>query len=668
VTSVETRSASPFAQGLLFDYVGSYLYEGDAPLAERRAQALSLDRELLAELLGADELRELLDPAATTDLELELQALAGSRRARTVDGVHDLLRRLGDLRTDELAARSEGVDAGQALAALSRDRRAVPIRLAGEERWIAVEDVARYRDALGSSPPPGVAETWLASAPEEATPPLDSLLLRYARTHAPFVASAPAARWGLAVGRVQERLAALVAAGSLLEGEFRPGGSGLEFADADVLRSLRRRSLARLRREVEPVPLAALARFLPAWHGIGGRATGHDRLLEVVGQLEGYPIPASILERDVLAARVRDYTPRLLDELGAAGEVVWMGRGALGSGDGRVALYRRDRAELLASAGAFEPADRPEGSVQDSLRRHLERRGASFFGQLRAAVHDARNDDELLDALWDLVWSGEVTNDTFSALRAVELPRSRSRATPRRGRPAGMGPPRAAGRWSLVADLVGEGRGPTERAHAAALALLQRHGVVTREAALGEGLAGGFASVYPVLRAMEEAGRVRRGYFVEGLGGAQFALPGAVDRLRGEREPATESTRSVVLLAAADPAQPYGAVLPWPRRDEAERLPLQRAAGAYVILVDGEAALYVERGARGLLRLPAADDPEVLHASLEALTRLLAPGGPLRELRLERVDRVPPAESELAERLRAMGFRPTYRSWLLRPS
>jgi len=668
VTSVETRSASPFAQGLLFDYVGSYLYEGDAPLAERRAQALSLDRELLAELLGADELRELLDPAATTDLELELQALAGTRRARTVDGVHDLLRRLGDLRTDEVAARADGLAAADALAALSGDRRAVAIRLAGEERWVAIEDVARYRDALGASPPPGVAETWLASAPADGPPPLDSLLLRYARTHAPFVAGAPAARWGLAVGRVGKRLAALVASGALLEGAFRPGGSGLEFADADVLRSLRRRSLARLRREVEPVAPTALARFLPGWHGIGGRATGHDRLLEVVGQLEGYPVPASILERDVLSARVRDYTPRLLDELGAAGEVVWIGRGALGSGDGRVALYLRDRAELLASAGAFEPAQRPEDPVHDGLRRHLERRGASFFGQLRASVPEARTDDELLDALWDLVWAGEVTNDTFTALRAVDLPRSRSRATPRRGRPAGMGPPRAAGRWSLVADLVGEGRGPTERAHASALALLQRHGVVTREAVLGEGLAGGFASVYPVLRAMEEAGRVRRGYFVEGLGGAQFALPGAVDRLRAEREPSTESARSVLLLAAADPAQPYGAILPWPRRDDAERLPLQRAAGAYVILVDGEAALYVERGARGLLTLPASDEAEVRDAALATLPGLIGERGPLREIRLERVNRVPPAESDLAEALRGLGFRPTYRSWLLRPA
>jgi ATP-dependent Lhr-like helicase len=666
VTAVETRSASPFAQGLLFDYVGSYLYEGDAPLAERRAQALSLDRELLAELLGADELRELLDPAATTDLELELQALAGSRRPRTVDGVHDLLRRIGDLRADEIAARVDELDAANAVTELERDRRVVRVRLAGEERWIGVEDVARYRDALGASPPPGVAETWLEAADPSAPPPLDGLLLRWARTHAPFVASAPAGRWGIALAHVQERLVALVASGQLLEGAFHPGGSGLEFADADVLRSLRRRSLARLRREVEPVEPTALARFLPAWHGIGSRASGHDRLLEVVGQLEGYPLPASVLERDVLAARVRDYTPRLLDELGAAGEVVWIGRGTLAADDGRVALFRRDRAELLASAGAFEPADRPDGPAHDELRRHLERRGASFFGGLRAAAPSARSDDELLDAVWDLVWAGEVTNDTFAPLRALALPRSRSRYV-RPGRAAGLGPPRAAGRWSLVADLVGEGRSPTERSHAAAIGLLERHGVVTREAVLGEGLAGGFASVYPVLRAMEEAGRIRRGYFVEGLGGAQFALPGAVDRLRAEREPSLDSGPATVLLAATDPAQPYGAVLPWPRRGEDERLPLQRVAGAYVVQVGGAAVLYIERGGRGILTLPAADDPELLELALSALPGLLAPAGPFRELRLERVDRVPPAESALAARLRAIGFRPTYRSWLLRP-
>ncbi len=662
VVSVETASASPFAASLLFDYVGNFMYEGDAPLAERRAQALALDRERLAELLGADELRELLDPEAVTELELELQALSGTRRARTVDGVHDLLRRLGDLRADEVAARAD-LDASVALADLARDRRAVVVRVGGEERWIAIEDVARYRDAFGVSPPPGLAETWLATA----AAPLDSLLLRWGRSHAPFTAAAPAMRWGISRGSVEERLRALVDAGSLLEGEFRPGGEEREFCDLDVLRALRRRSLARLRREVEPVPPAALARFVASWQGIGSRAAGVDRLLEVVAQLEGYPIPISILERDVLRARVRDYTPRLLDELGAAGEVVWIGRGAVGRDDGRVALYRRERAELLASAGAFDGVERPVGPLHDRIRDHLQRRGASFFRELRSAVPEARNDDELLDALWDLAWAGEVTNDTFAALRALSLPRSKSRSTRRSPRLVALGPPRGAGRWSLVAGLVGEARSATERTHATALALLERHGIVTREAVLAEGIGGGFASVYPVLKAMEEAGRVRRGYFVEGLGGAQFALPGAVDRLRAERDPADEAPRTTV-LAAADPAQPYGATLAWPRRNEDERLPLQRVAGAYVIAVAGEAALYVERGARGLLTLPASDDPEVRATALAALRRLLAPEGPMRELRLERVDRLPVAESSLAEELRQLGFRPSYRSWLLEPA
>jgi ATP-dependent helicase Lhr and Lhr-like helicase len=664
VVSVETRSASPFASGLLFNWVGAYMYEGDAPLAERRAQALALDRELLAELLGEEEVRELLDPEAIADLELELQGLLGGRRVRTVDGVHDLLRRVGDLRSDEVAARSDLADPAAALAALEADRRIVQLRLAGEPRWVGIEDVARYRDALGASPPPGVAETWLAAA-GDGGPPLDGLLLRWARTHAPFVAAAPAGRWGTAPKRIAERLRALVESGSLVEGSFHPGDAEHEFADPEVMRSLRRRSLARLRREVEPVPIEALARFLPGWHGIGSRGSGTSRLLEVITQLEGYPIPASILERDVLPARVAGYVPRLLDELGAAGEVVWIGRGPIGRDDGRLAIFRREQAELLASAGAFEPGDRPAGPLHHAIRQQLERRGATFFGPLRINVRDARTDDELLDALWDLVWSGEVTNDTLAPVRALSLPRSRSRS-PRPGRPAGTGPPRAAGRWSLVADLVGEGRSPTERSHAQALALLERHGVVTREAVMAEGLAGGFASVYPVLKAMEEGGRARRGYFVAGLGAAQFALPGAVDRLRAARDRDPDKGPEIVVLAAADPAQPYGASLPWPRDADAERLPLARVPGAYLVMADGVAALYVERGGRGLVTLPAMADPEVGSLALAALRHLLAPSGPLREFRLERVDRVPPAESSLAGALRGLGFRPSYRSWLLR--
>jgi ATP-dependent Lhr-like helicase len=371
VVSVESRSASPFASSLLFDYVGSFMYEGDAPLGERRAQALALDRDLLAELLGTEELRELLDPEAVADLELELQGLAESRRARTIDGVADLLRRVGDLRTDEVEARTAaGLDAVAALRELEASRRIVGVRIAGEQRWIAIEDVARYRDAAGASPPAGVAETWLAAADA----PLDALLVRWARSHAPFTADAPAARWGIARATIEEKLRALAARQTLLEGAFRPGGAAHEFTDPDVLRQLRRRSLARLRREVEPIDQDVFARFLPAWQGVGATAGGLGRLIEVVAQLEGVPMPASVLERDVLRARVAGYTPRLLDELGAAGEVVWIGRGSLGRDDGRIALYRRDHVELLASAGSSD--DRPSEPIHDAIRAHLQRRGA----------------------------------------------------------------------------------------------------------------------------------------------------------------------------------------------------------------------------------------------------------------------------------------------------
>jgi ATP-dependent helicase Lhr and Lhr-like helicase len=658
IVNVETRSASPFASSLLFDYVGNFMYEGDAPLAERRAQALALDRELLADLLGAEELRELIDPAAIADLELELQALTGGRRARSVDGVADLLRRLGDLRTDEVAARvTGGLDAQAILADLEAARRVARMRIGSEERWVAIEDVARYRDALGADPPPGVAETWLAPTDR----PLDALVARWARTHTPFVAEAPAARWGLSPATVTDALRRLSAAGTVLEGAFRPGEVDHEFTDPDVLRTLRRRSLARLRREVEPVEHDVLGRFLPAWQGVGSTAGGLARLIEVVAQLEGVPIPTSILERDVLASRVRDYGPRLLDELGAAGEVVWVGRGAIGREDGRIALYRRDRVDLLASIELG--AERPDGDIHDAIRTHLQRRGASFFAQLRIAASSG-TDDELLDALWDLVWAGEVTNDTFAPLRALSLPRSRSRARPRPGRLVSLGPPRAAGRWSLVADLVGEARTATERSHALASTMLDRHGVVTREAVVAEGVTGGYASVYPVLRAMEEAGRVRRGYFVAGLGAAQFALPGAVDRLRATRD-VDPGAAAAVALAAADPAQPYGAALPWPRGADDERLPLQRAAGAYVVLVDGRAVLYLERGGRSLLSLPDANEASRAEAAVRELARLVE-DGPMRELRVERVDRLPPAESRLAGVLSGAGFRPSYRGWILR--
>ena len=637
VVPVDTAAPSPFASSLAFSYVASFMYEGDAPLAERRAQALTLDRRMLAELVGSDELRELVDAAALAQLEAELQALDERRRATTPDAASDLLRRLGDLTAAELDARC----ARPLAKDLVRGRRALEVRVAGEPRLIAPEDAGRYRDALGVSPPPGVPDAFLEPVPDALT----QLVRRWARVHGPFRSSEPAARLGVPVEMVRAELADLARVGTVLRGEFRPDGTEREWCDAEVLRLLRQRSLAALRREVEPTAPDALARFLPAWQGVGSDARGLDRTFEVVAQLQGVAIPASVLERDVLAARIRDYSPRLLDELLAAGDVMWVGAGPLGRDDGKVVLALRG-APLAAALPAGEP---PAGDEHERLRGILAARGACFFRELGAA-----DDAATLDALWDLVWAGEVTNDSFAAVRVLRGGRragaGRSgRGRPRVGRLTALGPPRGQGRWSLV-DRGGVS--PTEAATALAAVLLERHGVLTREAVRGEGVAGGFAAVYPVLRAMEEAGRIRRGYFVAGLGGAQFALPGAVDRLRairagggGDVGGGTGDRPPAVVLAATDPANAYGLALPWPAAGP------RRVAGAYVVLLDGLACLFVERGGRSLVALRPYDGTWEADA-VAALPTLVA-GGRLARLGIERSD------PELAPHLAAAGFVPT---------
>jgi ATP-dependent helicase Lhr and Lhr-like helicase len=696
IVSVETRRASPFASSLMYDYIASYMYEGDAPLVDRRAQALALDRDLLRELLGAEELRELLDGDALAELELELQFLIGDRQAGSADAVHDLLRRLGDMRIDEVAARVRGNDdrarqaaANEWLEALSADRRAVRVRIAGEDRWIATEDVARYRDALGAVPPIGVPQAFLMPV-EDA---LAGLLLRWARHHGPFLAMEPAVRWGIRADEIEVELEKLLVAGTLLRGEFRPNGVEREWCHPDVLRLLRRRSLARLRREVEPVEPRALGRFLPKWQGVGERRGGIDRLAEVIAQLEGIPLPASVLERDVLPSRVAAYSPRLLDELGAAGEVVWVGLGSLGKDDGRFALYRPDRLPLLLpEPGAPALAADDEGAwLRDAIREHLRTRGASFYRDIFAAAmtaavaHGERapRERELLDALWDLVWATEVTNDTFAPLRALRWPRSGAGrrsgaptgAKPRFASAARMGPPEAAGRWSLVSDALatavalrgGSQPTDTERRHAQALRLLDGYGVVTRDTVAAESLPGGFSAVYPILREMEERGRVRRGYFIEGLGGAQFCVPAALDRLRAERaDPGGDPDPSAALiLAAADPANPYGASLTWPRWSDEDRRPLTRSAGAYVVLVEGEPVIYLGSGGKSVETLPAFGDEGKAALALNSLRQLLADGR-LRTLQIERVDGVSVNDSPHAAALAEAGFRRSYRGWLLR--
>jgi ATP-dependent Lhr-like helicase len=720
VREVETVTASPFAGSLLFDYLAAYMYEGDAPLAERRAGALALDRELLRELLGQEELRDLIDPAALADLELALQALVPERAARTVDALHDLLRRLGDLTTEEVAARIvEPPSAREWLSALVGSRRAIALRIAGEERWVAIEDAARYRDALGVSLPVGVPTAFLG--PVQGA--LDGLVARWARSHGPFHAAAAAGRWAVPVARVEAALEGLLEAGTILRGEFRPGGTEREWCDPDVLRQLRRRSLARLRKEVEPVEQIVLARFLPGWQGVrpvGAAAAAIprgeaalERLAEVVDHLAGLAIPASVLERDVLPARIAGYQPRLLDELGALGEVAWVGRGSLGRDDGRVVLYRPGREglrDLAASQAASQAAvDAPASDLHDRLRERLRERGASFYRELASAAGSSP-EREVLDALWDLVWAGEITNDTFAPLRALRWRRPSGERRPRPGR-LRTGPPEAVGRWSLVggggaaagpagsgggatAGPAGSGGGATAgpagsatataRLHSLATVLLERYGVLTREAVASEEVLGGFSAVYPVLRAMEESGRIRRGYFVDGLGAAQFALPGAVDRLRSMRGPAgagaagavdavdasggaqsDASAAAVHLLAAADPANPYGAALPWPRRGAADRRPLQRAAGAYVVLVDGAAAIYLERGGHSLQTLAAADDPATGRAALAALHELVDDGR-FRELVITRVDGEAVSGSTWRPLLEEAGFAAGYRGHVLR--
>ena len=569
IVEVETATPSPFGKSLLFRYVGAFMYEGDAPLAERRAQALSLDPALLAELLGTDGLRELLDPAVVAEVERDLQHLSEPRRARDLEGVADLLRTAGPLTAEEVEARCAS-PAGQWLTELSVARRIIEVRVAGQPMWAAIEDAGRLRDALGVPLPLGVPEAFT----EPVADPLGDLVARYARTHGPFVAAAPAGRYGLGVAVVTMTLRRLAAGGRVVEGEFLPAGSGgPEFCDAEVLRLLRRRCLARLRREAEPVAPEVLARFLPVWHGISDPGTSGPRrrasagaVLEVVERLAGAPVPASALETLVLPSRVPGYSPALLDELTSAGEVVWSGAGGLPGGDGWLVLAPADGAPLLLP----EPGEVSMTPVHTAVLEAFGGGGALFFRMLSDRVGTALSgqmpagqlpgDAEIANAIWDLVWAGLLTNDTLAPLRVLLSGQPRRAAAPARavprprpgtgrrysfGRPpmpTRTGPPTVSGRWSLLpdryagaADVGARDSGDADRAvraHAHALMLLERHGVLTRGAMAGERIAGGFAAVYPVLRAMEEAGQCRRGYFVEGLGGAQFALPGAVDRMR----------------------------------------------------------------------------------------------------------------------------------------
>ena len=595
---VDTAAPSPFAASLLFSYVATFLYDGDAPLAERRAQALSVDHAQLRELLGDAELRELLDADVLASLERQLQGLDERYRARSRDGLHDLLLRIGDLADAEVAGRAEPA-AREGLAALLRSRRALRVPVAGEPRFIAVEDAARYRDGLGVPLPPGLPEALLDPVAE----PLGDLLLRYARTHGPFTTAECARRFGLAAARVEPVLVRFAASGRLVQGEFRPGGVEREWCGSDVLRTIRQRSLARLRREVEPVDESALGRFTAAWHGVASRRAGLDALLDAVEQLQGAAVPASELESEILPARIDSYDPADLDRLIAAGEVIWAGVEPLGDRDGRVTLFLTDHLGRL-----WPPGDRPvpEDPVARRIVSHLEALGASFFPAIHQAAGGGYPGD-VVRALWDLVWRGLVTNDSLQPLRAFVAPPHRHRKRPApRFRSRRQTPADAQGRWSLVGRRLTGRPSPTEWGAALARQLLARHGVLTREAMNVETVPGGFSAVYDVLRAMEDSGRLRRGLFVAGLGAAQFAQPAALDLLRSVR--AEGETQLVVTLAATDPANPYGGVLRWPAVEGEGRGPT-RSAGTTVVLVDGRLAAWLGRRDRQLLAWLPEDEP-----------------------------------------------------------
>ena len=706
MVSLTTQSASPFARSLLMGYIAQFLYEGDSPLAERRAAALSLDPALLAELLGRGEgaqLRDLLDPQVIADTAEQLQRLSADRACRDSAEVVDLLRTLGPLTTDEVTQRVVADSRGDVpawLGDLLERRRVIEVLIAGERRWADAQDAARLRDALGVALPVGVPAVFT----EPVADPLGDLVTRYARTHTPFTLDELASRLGIGRAVAHEAVRRLIDSGRVVQGALRPlegstnGVGGAEdLCDADVLRMLRRRSLAALRQEVEPVTQDTYARFLLGWQSVG-ELRGVDGVHRAVEQLAGVQLPASAVETLVLPARVRDYSPAMLDELMTAGEVLWQGHASLPGDDGWVSLHLAESAHLTlapASAAAGSAADAPEHAAR--VLRVLEHGGSYFFRALADAVSAGGpvDDAALVETMWQLVWSGRLTGDTLAGLRmllsggknahksrraATRTSRSTRWSRPSPGltgasradrprMPSRQGPPAAAGRWSLLPEPEAE---TTVRAVATAEQLLDRYGVVTRGSVMAEGIEGGYAGVYRVLASAEESGRVRRGYFVEHLGAAQFGSTGAVDRMRALSDTLARGSGKpephAMLLAATDPANPYGASVTWPLRegpeagsssqDAAEPAPAHRPgrkAGALVVLVDGALALYLERGGRTALTF--TDDEEALGAVAAVLADHVR-HRTLTSLTVAKIDGAPVLSSghPLTHALRDAGF------------
>jgi ATP-dependent Lhr-like helicase len=660
VKSVVSSTPSPFASSVLFNFMGNYIYDGDVPLAERRAQALALDHTQLRELLGTADYRELFDVDVLDALAAELLRLY-DWKVTHIDGLHDLLMRIGDLTFDELAQRCEAADVESGVVRgwvdqLLAARRIIEARIVGETRLAAAEDTARLRDALGIIPPPGMPDAFLQSVAD----PLIDLVSRFARCHVPFTVEDVASRFGLETTPIVTALTQLAAQDRVVSGEFLPTGHGQEWCDSGVFKTLKRRSLAKLRKQIEPVDPQVLARFLPDWHNISKPARGLDGLLDVIEQLQGAPLPATVIENEILPCRVEGFRPSQLDELCLSGEVVWRGYDSLGEHDGRIALYLTDNAALLAPTA--DPIDEPDA---ERIRDILQQRGALLFEQLATAVGGFRND--LLETLWRMVWAGEITNDTLIPLRSRANGGAKART--HRSRPAGRAfrsrrsvqLPGSEGRWTLFTDPAAPMPTVTERQAAISAQLIERYGVLTREMLAREQIVGGFSGVYPVLKAMEESGRIRRGYFVADLGAAQFASPGADDRLRAARKTSGDNP-AVLVLAATDPANAYGNVLSWPETSGSSRP--QRTSGAKVILCGGKLIGYLSRTQQHLMTFLPDEDPDrrdAIDELVRAVTGLAKPGA---SLLLTKINGESPSTCDIEEQLRTAGFTRTSRGYL----
>jgi ATP-dependent helicase Lhr and Lhr-like helicase len=668
VSTIDSAKPSPFASALLFNYIANYIYEGDAPLAERRAQALSIDQSQLEEILGSVDFRELLDKAALDEVESQLQSLEPDYRARHADGLHDLLLKLGDLTRAEIEQRSATPAVASSIEELVQARRALRTRFAGDERFIPVEYAAGYRDALGIPLPPGLAAAFLAPAQDA----VGELVRRYARTHGPFTSADIARRFGVAASKLEQVLRQLHASGKLLEGEFRPGGEHREWCEPGVLQQIRRKTLARLRREVVPAEQHVFARFLGRWQGVAiqvaSRRRGPEALIDAIEVLQGAELIASDLEAEILPARVADYRPQDLDALLASDEVVWVGKGRLGDRDGRVSLYL---AEALPHLIAPE-ADETFSERGTLILEFLIRQGASFLGSIHQAAGGGFP-GETIDALWELAWAGRITNDTFFPMRSYLAgplkkhareagdPRPGSIDFLRRQRSRIGSHPTGQGRWSLTRHRVPQQPGAAEwsAAHwstAMAQQLLIRNGIVMRESAIADNVAGGYSNIYPALRAMEDKGMVRRGMFVAGMGAAQFAMPAAVDLLRSLRK--QEGRMDCVHLAAADPANPYGSLLAW--QDGSKPHSMARAAGASVVLVNGTLAAFLRRRNPSIRVFLPEDEPERTQFTRE-LAKKLAEVAIARQNRrhgmmIGEIDEQPAREHFLARFLEDAGF------------